>query len=254
MKIRALIIDDEPLARELIATLLSKQPDVEILGQSANGQVALEHIRQFNPDLIFLDVQMPGLDGFGLLAELPQNQWPLIIFVTAYEKYAVRAFEARAVDYLLKPFEYERLGEAVERARVQLHNHGQSGQQARILALLEDLQKSPVAWDRLAIRDPGRILFIKPEEIDWIESEGNYLRLHIGARSHLLRETMADAETKLAPKNFLRISRFNLVNLERIREWQPKLNGDSLLILQDNTRLAVSRNYREALDNLVARF
>ena len=251
MKMRALIVDDEPPARELIATLLRAEPDLEVAGECANGRTAVAAIKRLAPDLVFLDVQMPGLDGFGVLAELPVEHWPLVVFVTAYDQHAVRAFEVHALDYLLKPFEYDRLRQAVHRARLQLAQPDGAGHQTRLLALLEDLQGKAQAWDRIVVRQAGRVTFLRPDEIDWIEAEGNYLRLHTGARSHLLRQTMNAAQVRLAARKFLRVSRSTLVNLERIQEWQPLFHGDSVLILKDGTRLTVSRVYREQLERLV---
>ena len=253
MKLRVLIVDDEPPARSLIATLLRQEPDVEVVGECENGRSAVAAIESLGPDLVFLDVQMPGLDGFGVLAELPSNRWPLFVFVTAYDQHAVRAFEIHALDYLLKPFEYDRLRQSVQRARGELTKTGDAAHQQRLLALLEDLMDRSQNWDRLAVRDARRITFFKPEEIDWIEAEGNYLRLHAGKKSHLLRQTMQMAEARLASKKFLRISRSTLVNLERVREWQPLFHGDSLLTLEDGTRLTVTRMYREGLDRVMAR-
>ena len=253
MRIRALIVDDEPPARALIATLLRAEPDVEIVGECENGRSAVAAIDRLAPDLVFLDVQMPGLDGFGVLAALPANRWPLIVFVTAYDQHAVRAFDIHALDYLLKPFEYARLRQSVQRARTELANVGDETHQSRLLALLEDLREHWQNWDRLAVRDARKIIFFKPEEIDWIETEGNYLRLHAGKKTHLLRQTMQTAEARLASKKFLRISRSTLVNLERVREWQPLFHGDSLLTLEDGTRLTVTRMYREGLDRVLDR-
>jgi two-component system, LytTR family, response regulator len=253
MKIRALIVDDEAPARELIATLLRGEPDVEVVGECANGRSAVIAIERSSPDLVFLDIQMPGLDGFGVLAELPQDRWPLVVFVTAYDQHAIRAFEVHALDYLLKPFEYDRLRQAVERARAQLSQGNGAAQQERLMTLLENLQRQAGSWDRIAVREAGRVIFLKPEEIDWIEAAGNYLRLHVGKKFHLLRETMNSAETRLREKKFLRVNRSVLVNLERVKEWQPLFHGDSVVILEDRTRLTVSRGYREKLDGLVAR-
>jgi two-component system LytT family response regulator len=252
MKIRALIVDDEPPARELIGTLLHDEPDVEVVGECANGRSAIAAIERLSPDLVFLDVRMPGLDGFGVLAELPAERWPMIVFVTAYDEHAVRAFEIHALDYLLKPFEYERLHQAVQRARAKMSQRDGASQQAPLVALLEELQSKAQSWDRVVVRESGRITFLKPDEIEWIEAEGNYLRLHAGAKSYLLRETMNAAEARLAARKFLRVSRSIVVNLERIQEWQPLFHGDSVLILKDGTRLTVSRVYREKLDRLVA--
>jgi two-component system LytT family response regulator len=252
MKIRALIVDDEPPARELIATLLRDEPDVEVVGECGNGRRAVAAIRDLSPDLVFLDVRMPGLDGFGVLAELPPERWPLVVFVTAYDQHAVRAFEVHALDYLLKPFEYDRLREAVRRARLKLDRRDGAMEQTRLLALLEELQNKAQSWNRMVVREGGRMVFLKPDEIDWIEADGNYLRLRVGAKSYLLRETMNSAEARLADKKFLRISRSALVNLERIKEWQPLFHGDSVLVLKDGTRLTVTRVYREKLERLVA--
>jgi len=252
MRIRVLIVDDEPPARDLIATLLRDEPDVEVAGECANGRTAVAAIKRLSPDLVFLDIQMPGLDGFGVLAALPVQSWPLVVFVTAHDEHAVHAFEVHALDYLLKPFEYERLRQAVQRARTQLEQREGTGQQTRLLALLEDLQSKARSWDRLVVRETGRVTFLKPDEIDWIEAEGNYLCLHAGAKSYLLRETMNAAEARLTASKFLRVSRSTLVNLERIQEWQPLFHGDSVLILKNGTRLSVSRVYREKLDRLVA--
>jgi two-component system LytT family response regulator len=252
MKIRALIVDDEPPARELIATLLRDEPDVEVVGECANGRSAVAAVERLSPDLVFLDIQMPGLDGFGVLAQLPAERWPLVVFVTAYDEHAVRAFEVHALDYLLKPFEFDRLREAVKRARAHLSQRNGASQQTRLLALLDDLQTRSRTWTRVAVREDRRVTFLKPHEIDWIEAEGNYLRLHVGKQSYLLRETMNAAEARLTAKKFLRVSRSALVNLERVKEWQPLFHGDSVVILENGTRLTVSRVYRERLDQLIA--
>ena len=252
MTIRVLIVDDEPPARDLIATLLRDEPDLEVVGQCSNGRDAVAAINRLSPDLVFLDVQMPGMDGFAVLAELPADRLPLVIFVTAFDQHAIRAFEVHALDYLLKPFEYDRLRQAVRHARTQLAQSSGTADRTHLISLLKELHNRGQSWDRLAIRDAGRILFLQPDEIDWIEAEGNYVRLHVGKESHLLRETMNSTEERLASKKFLRVSRSTIVNLERITEWQPLFHGDSVVILRDGTRLTVSRVYRETLDRLVA--
>jgi len=251
MTLRALIVDDEPPARDLIATLLRDEPDLEVVGQCSNGRDAVAAIKRFSPNLVFLDVQMPGMDGFGVLAELPADRLPLVIFVTAFDQHAIRAFEVHAIDYLLKPFEYDRLRQAVRRARTQIAQGAGAAGQTCLMSLLEELHNRGRSWNRLAIRDGGRILFLQPDEIDWIEAEGNYVRLHVGKESHLLRETMSAVERRLASMKFLRVSRSTIVNLERVTEWQPLFHGDSVVILRDGTRLTVSRVYRETLDRLV---
>jgi two-component system LytT family response regulator len=251
MTIRALIIDDEQPARDLIATLLREEPDVQVVGECSNGADAVTAIKELDPDLVFLDVQMPGLDGFGVLANLPAERLPLVVFVTAFDRHAVRAFEVHAMDYLLKPFEYDRLRQAVQRARSQLEPESGTLYQTRLLGLLEELRDQNGSWDRLAVREAGRVIFLEPTGIDWVEADGNYVRLHAGKESWLLRETMNSAEMRLTPRKFLRISRSTLVNLERIIEWQPLFHGDSLVILRDGTRLTISRAYREKFDQVV---
>ena len=254
-RIRILIVDDEPPARELVAALLRDEPDAEVVGECANGSEAVTAIQRLAPDLVFLDIQMPGLDGFAVLSKLSSTQLPMIVFVTAYNQHAIRAFEAHALDYILKPFEYERFHEAFRRARKQLELQTNAAQQERLLALIEDLERQTWdrGWNRIALREQGRVTFLKPEEIDWVESEGNYMRLHTGKRSYLLRDTMSSLETRLAAKKFLRISRTTLVNLERVKEWQPMFHGDSVVILQDGVRLTVSRTFRDGLERVVAR-
>jgi len=252
MTIRALIVDDEPLARDLIATLLRDEPDLEVVGQCSNGRDAVAAIKRFSPDLVFLDVQMPRMDGFAVLAELPADCMPLVVFVTAFDQHAIRAFEVHALDYLLKPFEYDRLRVAVQHARTQLPQGPGAAGKTHLVSLLEELHNRGQSWNRLAVRDTGRILFLQPDAIDWIEAEGNYVRLHVGKESHLLRETMNSTEARLASRKFLRVNRSTIVNLERITEWQPLFHGDSVVILRDGTRLTVSRVYRETLDRLVA--
>ncbi len=251
MIIRALIVDDEKPARDLIDTLLRNEPDLEVVGECSNGTDAVAAIRRLSPDLVFLDVQMPGLDGFGVLAEVQTERLPLVVFVTAYDRHAIRAFEVHALDYLLKPFEYDRLRQAVRRARTELAQGPATACQDRLLTLLEELRAGSRTWDRLAIRDGGRVVFLQPDEIDWIEAEGNYVRLHVGKESHLLRQTLSSTQARLASMKFLRVSRSTIVNLERVKKWEPLFHGDSVVILRDGTRLTVSRAYRETLDRLV---
>jgi two-component system LytT family response regulator len=251
MKVRAIIVDDEAPARELIATLARQETDFEVVSECASGTAALKALRELQPDLLFLDIQLPGFDGFELLARLPAGQWPLVIFVTAFHQHAIRAFEMHALDYLLKPFEYDRLREAIARARQMLKDRDTAAQQGRIARLLEDWQNQNSRWERFAVREAGRIVFLRYEEVDWIEAEGNYLRLHVGKATHLLRETLGALETRLAAKKFLRVNRSALVNLEKVREWQPMFNGDSVLILEGGMRLPVSRFYRGNFDRAV---
>ncbi|MCI0695278.1 LytTR family DNA-binding domain-containing protein [candidate division KSB1 bacterium] len=253
MKIRTLIVDDEPLARERIRTLLADELDLEIIGECANGHEAVGAIQRDKPDLLFLDVQMPELDGFGVLQRLGAEKLPAVIFVTAYDQYALRAFEVHALDYLLKPFDRERFQKALQRARLQIQQAKDGDLNQRLLALLENLQPERKWLERLVVKSGGRVFFLKAEEIDWIEAAGNYVRLHAGRESHLLRETIKNLETQLDPKKFLRLNRSTIVRIDRIKELQPWFNGEYAIILQDGSRLTSSRGYREKLDALLGK-
>jgi two-component system LytT family response regulator len=259
--IRSMIVDEEPLARERIRSLLAAQPDVQIVAECASGRQAVEACRLHQPDLMFLDVQMPELDGFGVLEELSSNggkeRMPAVIFVTAYGQYALRAFEVRALDFLLKPFDDERFHDAMERARQQLRISAAGRGAARtthrrLLALVEDMKGRAKTQDRLVVRSGGRVFFLRTSEIDWIEAASNYVRLHVGSSSHLLRETMNGIEARLDPARFLRIHRSTIVNLERVRQLEPWFHGDYAVILEDGTRLTLSRGHREKLDRLMS--
>lgn len=254
MKIRTLIVDDEPLARERLAAFLSGEPEIELIGECADGHEAVAAVRKHSPDLVFLDVQMPGLDGFGVIAELAGEKLPAIIFVTAYDQFALRAFEVHAVDYLLKPFDRERFNKALQRAVEQIRRSQPADLSERLAKMISELQPaSQRPFDRLAIKSDGRVLLFKPEEIDWIEAADNYVNLHVGNESHLHRETMSALEARLPSKQFLRISRSTIVNVERIKELQPMFHGDYVVILKDGTRLSLSRGYREKLNQLLGK-
>jgi len=251
MKIRTIIVDDEPLARERIRALLADELDIEMIGEYANGREAVDAIQRHKPDLLFLDVQMPELDGFGVLQRLGAEKLPAVIFVTAYDQYALRAFEVHALDYLLKPFDRERFQKALQRARLQIQQAQDGDLNQRLLALLENLQPERKWLERLVIKAGGRVFFLKVEEIDWIEAAGNYVRLHAGRESHLLRETVKNLETQLDPKKFLRVNRSTIVRIDRIKELQPWFNGEYAIILQEGSRLTSSRGYREKLEALL---
>lgn len=256
-KIRALIVDDEPVARRGIRLSLQGETDVEIIGECGDGRAALAAIRAEQPDLVFLDVQMPLLDGFGVVAALDVENLPAIVFVTAYDEHAIRAFEAGALDYLLKPFERERFQKTLARARRQILDSGSVDFNRRLAALLQGFkaeqsgEQLPQRLERIAVKEAGRIFFLSVCEIDWIEARGNYVQLHTGRESHLLRETIAGMESKLDASEFLRIRRSTLVRVERIKELQPLFNGEYRIILQDGTRLASSRRYRKNLDAIL---
>jgi two-component system LytT family response regulator len=209
----------------------------------------------FKPDLIFLDIQIPELNGFEVLEEIGVKQsLPAVIFITAYDRYALQAFDVQALDYLLKPYNRERFRKALERARAQLLGRKPDTVDERILSLLENLKTEPKFLERLVIRSSGRVFFLRTDEIDWIETEGNYLRLHAGKETHLLRETMNHLQSKLDPDKYLRIHRSTLVNIERIKELQPLFSGDYTVILRDNTQLALSRTHYGKLQELFAKF
>jgi two-component system, LytTR family, response regulator len=250
--IRAIIVDDEPLARERLRSMLETEPDIEIIDECADGVTAVESIETHRPDLVFLDVNMPELDGIGVLERIGTSVIPAVIFVTAYDHFAVQAFDAHAVDYVLKPFDEDRFRTAVQRARSTLKARASDEIDSRLAALLSDM-KRPRHLERLAIKAGGKIVFIRTEEIDWIGAEGNYARIHTGNRSHLLRETMNTLETKLDPERFLRIHRSTIVNTESIAELEPLFQGDYVVILRDGSRLTSSRGYRQNLQAFMNR-
>ncbi|HEY9404281.1 MAG TPA: LytTR family DNA-binding domain-containing protein [Pyrinomonadaceae bacterium] len=246
--IRTLIVDDEPLARERIKRFLASERDLELVGECAEGREAVAAIRTLKPDLVFLDIQIPELDGFGVVKAVGVAEMPAVIFVTAYDRYALQAFDVSALDYLLKPYNRERFRKAVERARAQLSNGAKGELNERLLSLLENFKtEQPRHLERLMIKSAGRVFFVRAEELDWIEAEGNYLRVHVGRESHLVRETMNRLASKLDPDKFLRIHRSTLVNIERIKELQPLFSGDYVVILRDGKQLTLSRSYRDKM-------
>ena len=247
-KIRALIVDDERLARKRLRTLLAEDRDVEIVGECADGAEAVMAIERDAPDLLFLDVQMPELDGFAVLEAVGPDKMPSVVFVTAYDRYALRAFEVHALDYLLKPFDEERFQNALQRAKEQLRSESAGALEQRLMALLETFKAGQTHVDRLLVKASGRVLFLKTDEIDWIEASGNYVRLHVGRESYLFRETMNAMEAKLDPAKFLRIHRSTLVNSDRIKEMQPWFSGEHVILLRDGTELRLSRGYRERFE------
>jgi two-component system LytT family response regulator len=250
VSIRALIVDDEPLARQRLIRLLKEEQDVEIIGEAGDGGEAVAAIRSKNPDLVFLDVQMPVLDGFGVLEALGEENLPAVIFVTAYDRYALRAFEYNALDYLLKPFDRERFRKALERARAHLGRGRDRDEAQQLLAAAAEYKSEGAALERLVIKSSGRVFFLRVDEIDWIEAAGNYVRLHVGKEAHLLRDTMSGLEARLDPKRFLRVHRSTMVNIERIQELQPLFHGDYVIILRDGTQLNLSRGYRQRLQEV----
>ena len=250
MKTRTIVIDDEPLARDRLLKLLRAEPDIEVVGEARNGREGVELIRQLKPALAFLDVQMPELDGFGALAELGVEERPAVIFVTAFDKFALKAFEVHAVDYLLKPFDKERFQTALKRALDQLARAQPETMHEQLSALLNELRPATPPSDRLAVKGDGRVVFVKVADIDWVEAADNYVSLHVGKDTHLLRETMTNIEQRLPRETFIRISRSTIVNMERIKELQPLFHGEYAVILRDGTRLTLSRSHRDKLQLL----
>ncbi len=248
-KIRTLVVDDEPLARERLTALLATEPDIELVGQSRDGEEAITSIVDLTPDLVFLDVQMPHMNGFDVIEAVGSERMPLVVFVTAYDQHALRAFQVRALDYLLKPFDRERFADALQRARKAIERNETGDLGRRLLALVKDLRKDQPRAERLVVKSGGRLFFLRADEIDWVEAAGNYVRLHVGATSHLLRETMTAIEGRLDPEKFFRIHRSRIVNMERIQELQPWLNGEYAVLLRTGTRLTLSRGYREKLQD-----
>jgi two-component system LytT family response regulator len=221
-----------------------------MIGECGDGPAAVAAISEHAPDLVFLDVQMPEVDGFAVLARLPEDRTPLVVFVTAWDQYALRAFEVAAVDYLLKPFDRRRFDQALQRAKARLAETA-GGLGRRTLALLEELRARASHLDRLVIKAGGRAFFLKTDEIDWVEAEGKYVRLHVGRESHLLREPIGTLEAQLDPRRFLRIHRSTIVNIDRIRELQPWFHNEVRVILRDGTELMLSRGCRKKLSELL---
>ena len=246
-KLTTLIVDDEPLARERLLGLLSAEADIEVLGQCRDGEEAVSAIHERHPDLVLLDVEMPRMDGFEVIDTIGPDRMPMVIFVTAYDQHAIKAFQVRALDYLLKPFDRERFNDALQRARTQIESQASGDLGRRLMALMKDLKRDAPKTDRLVVKSGGRLFFLRADEIDWIEAAGNYVRLHVGPQSHLLRETMNAIEGRLDPEKFFRIHRSRIVNMERIQELQPWLNGEYSVVLRTGARLTLSRGYRERL-------
>jgi two-component system LytT family response regulator len=249
VKIRALIVDDEPLARERVRVLLRDEPDVEIIGECQNGAEAVECTKRLIPDVLFLDVQMPEMDGFELLQNLPAENLPVVVFITAFDQHAVRAFDAHALDYLLKPFKSARFKEAVQRTRDRLAEK-QSGTVAR--GLLELLAERSAAnqMKKLAVKNEDKVLFVSVNDIDSIESAGNYVAVHVGKDNHILRETLTGLEAKLPSRQFMRISRAAIVNLERVKELQPMTRSESVIVLKNGRVITTTRSWREIQEKL----
>jgi two-component system, LytTR family, response regulator len=256
LKVRTIIVDDEKPARIRLRELLEKRPELEIVGECANGEDAVRRIRDFSPDLLYLDIQMPGVNGFGVLRQFGADQLPTTIFVTAYDQYALKAFEVCALDYLLKPYSDERFERSLARAIELVRSRQRDALDQRMQALLERIEapliKNPepsaVFLDCLVVKNGGRVVFLPVEEIAWIEAAGVYVQLHTGTSAWLHRVSMNELESKLDPQRFFRLHRSTIVNIRKIKELQPQSHGDYLVVLQNGQELKLSRNYRAKLE------
>jgi two-component system LytT family response regulator len=250
-KIRTLIVDDEPIAREGVRVQLAKDPRVEVVGECGNGLEAVAAIRELSPALVFLDVQMPGMDGFEVVEAIGAGAMPAVVFVTAYDKYALHAFDVSAVDYLLKPFDAERFQKAFQRATDQIQKRNVESVNKTLHNLLESIQPARKYLERFVVKSAGRIFFLQASEIDWIEASDNYVSLHAGRETHLIRETLTALESKLNPEDFIRIRHSAIVNIKRIRELQPLFKGDYQILLHSGAKLTTSRRYRNKIAGLL---
>ncbi|AMW05217.1 hypothetical protein GEMMAAP_11145 [Gemmatimonas phototrophica] len=285
VSVRVLIVDDEALARQRVRRLLQNEADVEVVGEAESGHEAVAMIRELQPDLVCLDVQMPGLDGFGVLREIDSGPVPMVLFITAYDEHAQRAFDVHAVDYVLKPVDGDRFRSAFDKARKQRANAVAAerlGELLETVRRLADGSGAAAAGDaaamlgvvggaangtansagganaangryasRILVKQDGRMFFVKTTEIDWIEADRNYVRLHVGKTAHTIRERISHLEETLDPRLFARIHRSTIVNLNRVREMQQWFSGDYVVILEDGTRLRLSRHYRDRVEKQV---
>ncbi|GAB4528675.1 MAG: LytTR family DNA-binding domain-containing protein [Amphiplicatus sp.] len=266
-KIRVVIVDDEPLALRGLKLRLDEFPEIDIVAEAANGREAVKLIKQLSPDVVFLDIQMPGLDGFGVVRALIGAPAPLFVFVTAYDKYAIDAFEANALDYLVKPVEDERLKDAIHRAREALKTLAAASRESRLVELLASLSSderdrikeliNDPAWtakerypERLSFKDGSKVVVLNADEVDWIDAAGDYMCIHAGGKTHIIRETMKTLEARLDPARFQRVHRSAIVNVNKVKELHPHSNGEYFLILENGVELKLSRSYKD----VVARF
>ncbi len=249
--IRTLIVDDEPLAREGVRLLLETDPSIDIVGECQNGAEAVETIRKLRPALVFLDIQMPAMNGFEVLAALKPEELPTVVFATAYDQYALRAFEVHALDYLLKPFDDDRFFEALENVKNQIRLAQVSALSEQLLSLLKNYEPPSKRVSRLAIKSSGRVVFLEVDQIDWIEAADYYVQLHVGDKTYLHRQSMSSLEKQLDPEQFLRIHRSAIVHRDRIRELRYQGRRDLVVILSSGVELKVARSHREKVQNLL---
>jgi two-component system LytT family response regulator len=241
--IRTIVVDDEPLARQRLRQLLSEQPDIQLERECANGLEAVETIEELKPDLVFLDIQMPELDGFGVIDTIGPEHMPPVLFVTAFDQHALKAFEVHALDYLLKPFDRERFNAALVRARHWIGNP--AGPKQSLAPLMEEVQQTKTPSDRILVKSGSHHVFVKLAAIQWVEAEDNYVRLHVEGTSHLVRQTLTGMLHKLDSRRFRRIHRSAIVNVDFVKELSPWSSGDYSLIMKDGTRLTLSRTFRD---------
>lgn len=251
MNLRALIADDEALSRARLRELIEREADIQLVAECANGKEAVDAIRANSPDLVFLDIKMPELDGFGVINAVRAGSMPAVIFVTAHDEFAVRAFEVHAVDYLLKPFDRERFQTALRRARTWLQRDGSARDDQLLSGVLATLQIGRKYLGRIPVKSQGRIAVINTDEIDWICAASNYVELHVGKQCHLLRSAIKTLAEQLPDDQFIQISRSHMVNLERIKEVRSKPHGDFEVLLRDNTTVPGSRSHRDKLRRLL---
>lgn len=252
MRLTVLIVDDEPLAREGLQMLLSDDPEIAAVREAKNGREAVQCLREVRPDLVFLDVQMPEMDGFSVVREIGPEQMPAVVFVTAHDQYAIRAFEINAIDYLLKPVTAERFAQSLARAKARLRTSEPQQESRHILSLLETIASPPRYLKRMAVQSAGKTSFIGVEDVDWIRAAENYVELHVAQASHLLHVSMNALEKSLDPEAFVRIHRSLIVNLRRVKEIQPASHGEYVLALHNGVRLQSGRTYHERIKALLA--
>ena len=253
MAIQAIIVDDEELARSRLKYLLQAEPDIEVAAECKDGPKAVEAILAGKPDLLFLDVQMPEMDGFEVLKAIGEERRPTIIFVTAFDEYALRAFDTYALDYLLKPFNRARFRRALQRARLQIARETRDQVDYRLAALLKEVRAESKYLERLVIRSAGRVTFLLADDVEWFEGCANYVRLHAGKESHMMREKISTLDARLDPKKFVRIHRSSIVRIDQIKELRSTGDGDQVVVLHDGVRLKLSRGYREKFQKLLGK-
>jgi two-component system LytT family response regulator len=250
LQARLLIVDDEPLARDRIREMVKDDPEVQVIAEARNGLEAIRSVSAYEPDIVFLDIQMPDMDGFEVLKNLTVEPLPFIIFVTAYDQYALRAFDVHALDYLMKPFDRERFARALRHAKDQMKRPVDEQRDGKIMALLEEIKGSRYL-ERFSIKTGEKVLFVRSEEVDSIEAEGNYVRLNVAGTSYMLRETINSVESKIDPRTFVRIHRSTIVNINRVKELQAWARGEYRVVLLNGTCYTLSRGYREHFDNFI---